>query len=375
MPTATKTKKQKTKVSTDLVIPQKTLANAIDTVIAAVPGRPSHPILADLLIEINQGFVFITAFDLSIGIRTVFAIEPSNLQRRFCIPAKIAQDIINRLDGDLGLSFDENQLILSTDSAQYKIPIVDAGEFPELPSIAGEPVELPANALLEGLRSTRFATSLDESKGVLRGVKIIGDVDSIELASTDGHRLSVWRGQSVGELDFVLPGKAIDTIIRKWSGETIALRVEDSQVQFDSDNLPITARLLEGQYPNYRQLIPKQFATVATCDRATLTQSLERVGIVAEAKNSIVVLSISDDAIVVSCDAADIGSAREEVECAIDGNGIELAFNVKYLLEGLKAMRCDRIVFHMNSPTSPVVVKPDGEGAMEYLVMPVMQRS
>jgi DNA polymerase-3 subunit beta len=155
----------------------------------------------------------------------------------------------------------------------------------------------------------------------------------------------------------------------------VRLTVDETQVHFDLGAQRLTTRLLEGQYPNYRQLLPKEFARTVTFDRRLMMQSLERVGVLASQKNDIIKISVDSTAqsIALSVEATEVGSGREEMPAKVTGDDLDIAFNVRYLLDGLRAMDVVEVTMHCNAPTSPVVFKPVG-GGLDYLVMPVQIR-
>jgi len=161
------------------------------------------------------------------------------------------------------------------------------------------------------------------------------------------------------------------------SSEPISLKFDRPQVIFELGDQRLTTRLLEGQYPNYRQLIPKQFERQVTIDRKQLMDALERIAVLADQKNNIVKLSLDPDqqSVAVSVEAQEVGSGREVVAAQITGDALDIAFNVRYLLDGLKALGTNEVQLQCNTATSPSIFVPLGEVQMTYLVMPVQIRS
>jgi DNA polymerase-3 subunit beta len=312
------------------------------------------------------------------------------------MPAKLLSDIVSRLpDGEIVLDEEagEQLVTLTSASGRYQVRGMGAEEFPELPTVdESEVTYLPIDLLSEGLRGSLFATSSDESKQVLTGVHIVSDADSLEFAATDGHRLSVVHALNteaetetetegkISEFDVTIPAKALrelERMLQMNAAAAVAVRFDQGQLVFEWENQRLTSRLLEGQYPNYRQLIPRQFSRQMTIDRRLFISALERVAVLADQRNSIVKLSINsvEQEVVVSVDAQDVGSAREAVQAQISGEDLEIAFNVKYLLEGLKVLNTSEVQMQFNTSTSPSVLTPLGGVKMTYLVMPVQIRS
>jgi DNA polymerase-3 subunit beta len=398
-----------------LVCTQSDLSTNLSLVNRAVPSRPTHPVLANVLLtaDAQTQQVSLTAFDLSLGIRTGF---PARVETdgEITLPARLLNDIVSRLpEGEIVLEDESGEVpfraTITSISGRYQVRGMGAEEFPELPVVEkGEAVFLPAEALTEGLRGSLFATSADETKQVLTGVHLrvqmvsTPDQDfncSLEFAATDGHRLAVVEFKSlvavvptqhgssleatgdVPQLEVTLPAKALRELERmlgmRSSSEPLAMHFDSGQVVFEWENQRLTSRTLEGQYPAYRQLIPRQFERQITLDRRQLLSALERIAVLADQKNNIVKFSIDsvDQEIDLSVEAQDVGSGRESLQAQISGESIDIAFNVKYLMEGLKALPSPDIQMQINTATSPAVLTPLGSLKMTYLIMPVQIRS
>jgi DNA polymerase III subunit beta len=378
-----------------LTCAQNQLNTHLSLVSRAVPSRPRHPVLANVLMvaDTDAQKVRLTGFDLSLGVQTSFEAEVEE-GGTLTIPAKLFSDIVSRLpDGDITLDDTESEALvtLTCSTGRYQVRGMGAEEYPELPTIDGDNVtHLPVELLLEGLKGSLFSTSSDETKQVLTGVHVTVEPESLEFAATDGHRLAVVQTSNADEnqienagdanFDVTVPGKTLrelERMIQMQQTESVALRFDKGQLIFEWSNQRLTSRLLEGQYPNYRQLIPKQFSRQLTIERRLFISALERLAVLADQRNSIVKISINSDdqEITVSVDAQDVGSGREKVAAQISGENLEVAFNVRYLLEGLKAFTSNEIQMQFNTATSPSIITPISGLKMTYLVMPVQVRN
>lgn len=418
-----------------LVCTQSDLNTNLSLVSRAVPSRPTHPVLGNVLLAADQETqqVLLTAFDLSLGIQTSFAarVEAGG---EITIPAKLFNDIVSRLaEGEITLEdklgeaaaqesggsiepLKEERLIVTLTSAsgRYQVRGMGAEEFPELPRVeAGVALHFPVEAFTEGLRGSLFATSADETKQVLTGVHLTVERDSLEFAATDGHRLAVVQttnqdtddsaaiasgvseqlskpADNTSQLEFTLPARALRELERMLGmrqSNTLTLHLEQGQIVFQGedqtleDSLPLryrlTSRTLEGQYPAYRQLIPRQFQRQITIERRQLLSAVERIAVLADQKNNIVKFSIDsvNQQLSLSVEAQDVGSGQESMSAEISGDSLEIAFNVKYLIDGLKALSTSDIQMQMNTADSPVILTPLGGLKMTYLIMPVQIRS
>ena len=385
-----------------LVCSQAELNASLQLVSRAVAGRPTHPVLANVLLtaDAGTGRLSLTGFDLSLGIQTTL---PAAVERSGAItlPARLFSDIVSRLSSDSPVTLDcptgEEQVELTSLSGSYQMRGMPAEDFPDLPLVqSGVPIRLDADALVRGLRATLFASSADESKQLLTGVHLRLDANGLECAATDGHRLAVLRlSHQLAEeapkefpvLDgepfaVTVPARSLRELERLLSGrpsaEPLSLFCERGQVVVLWADQVLTSRSLDGTYPGYQQLIPEAFNRRISLDRRAFVASLERVAVLADQHNNVVKIS-SDPTIgkvEIRADAQDVGRGSESLAATMEGEAIEIAFNVRYLLDGLKAMAVDQVVLQCNAPTTPAVLVPFGdESAFTYLVMPVQIRS
>ncbi|MBW4540070.1 MAG: DNA polymerase III subunit beta [Myxacorys chilensis ATA2-1-KO14] len=378
-----------------LVCAQNHLNAHLSLVGRAVSSRPTHPVLANVLLNADEETqqIKLSAFDLSLGIQTSF---PAQVEEggTLTLPAKLLSDIVSRLpEGDITLDNGSNDNYLTNltcASGQYQVRGMGAEEFPELPTIEdGEKTQLSAEALIDGLRGSLFAASADETKQVLTGVHVSVQSDGLEFAATDGHRLAVVHTLDQGDeqsarnessLDVTVPAKALQELIKmldRQGSNSVDVQFDQGQVVFEWTDQRITSRLLEGQYPNYRQLVPRQFAHQVSLDRRLFLSALERISVLADQKNNIVKMMLdgATQQMTLAVDAQDVGSGRESMPAQITGDGMDIAFNVKYLMDGLKAISTADVQIQLNTPTSPAVLSPIGALKMTYLVMPVQVRN
>lgn len=389
-----------------LICSQGDLSSNLSLVSRAVPSRPTHPVLANILLQADAqtNQVSLTAFDLSLGIRTSFSAEVLE-GGEIALPAKLLVDITSRLpEGEITLDDTSGDaggegiiLTLKPRSGKYQVRAMGAEEFPELPIVdTTEAIHLTTASLIEGLKGSLFATSSDETKQVLTGVHLTLKQDTLEFAATDGHRLAVLETtnelalsevekrpvEGSGQVEVTVPAKALRELQRMLaqhanSEETVAVYLDQGQVVFAWQNQRLTSRTLEGQYPAYRQLIPRQFERQVTLERKQFISILERIAVLADQKNNIVKLSIDNEnqEITLSCEAQDVGSGTESIPAQISGENIDIAFNVKYLMEGLKELPSSEIQMHLNQSLTPVIFTPLGGLKMTYLAMPVQLRN
>lgn len=358
-----------------------------------------------LVANAEKNLVTLTGFDLNLGMRTSFPAEVLE-EGTITIPAKLFNDIVIKLpEGDISIGFDQEELddnpLVAIESlfGKFQLRGVTGDEYPELPQVAKEDaLMLPITALTEGLKGSLFAASTDEGKQILTGIHLTRNLDTLEFAATDGHRLAVVKTTddkaeeeeeatdtniSVNEeqnFTMTIPARALrelEKILTTAKEEdSIALYVDDNQVVFELGSQNLTSRKLEGAYPNYNQLIPNKFERTMVVERKRLIESLERVSVLSDQKNNLVKFSLNPEQSLVylSVDAKELGSAKESVSAEFTGEGFEIGFNIKYLMDGLRALSSNEITFHFNGATQPVIATPLSGLQMTYLIMPVQIR-
>lgn len=370
-----------------LVCPQTELSAKLSLLNRVVPSNPSHPVLANILFTAETDRLGLAAFDLSLGVQVWIPAEVET-PGIVTLPARLLNDIVTRLpNAPVEISMDGLAATITCGQGHYQMQGIAAEEFPELPAIASDTsLKLPAGVLLEGLQGSLFAASSDEAKQLLTGLHVRVHEDFLELAATDGHRLAVVtasQGIDESEIDITIPAKALRELERMLGRQegVLALRYDPSQIVFEFESEQGTARLssrlLEGQYPAYNQLIPKQFERQMTVERSLFVGALDRIAVLAAQKNNIVKLKLdsANQQVGLSAEAPQFGSGEEFLPAQISGEDLDIAFNVRYLIEGLKAMGSREIQFQMNSETTPVVVSPLSGQTLSYLVMPIQIKS
>jgi len=382
----------------NLVCAQNDLSAKLSLLSRVVPANPAHPVLANVLLNAETGRLSLTVFDLSLGIQ-VWIPAQVDVVGSITLPARLLNDIVSRLpNSTIEINLEGLTVTLACASGHYQMQGIAAAEFPSLPEIENvEPLVLPVAALLEGLQGSLFAASADETKQVLTGLHLKTHLDHLEFAATDGHRLAVTTSSHAVDLagiDVTIPAKALRELERMLGRgtsnpeePTLALQFDPGQVlvELATHQGPdrLSCRLIEGQYPNYRQLIPQQFAWQVTVERQLLVGALERIAVLAAQKNNIVKIKVDPGTqrIALSAEAPQFGSGEESLPAQISNSAgeasqpLEIAFNVKYLLEGLKAMISSEVQLQFNTEVTPAVLSPLSGRKMTYLIMPIQVRN
>ena len=384
----------------EIVCNQNEFNYAIQLVSKAVASRPTHPILANLLLTADQGTnkISLTGFDLNLGIQTSFD-ATVNKSGAITVPSKLLSEIVNKLPSETPVSLDvddsSDNILIKSDRGSFNIKGIPSEDYPSLPFVeSGTSLNIDPSSFLKALKLTIFASSSDDSKQLLTGVNFTFNLKYLESAATDGHRLAVVLidnkenfdekedfASNEENLSVTIPTRSLREIEKlvslRSSENSIKLFYDKGQVVFISSNQIITTRTLEGSYPNYSQLIPDNFTKLFTFNTKKIIESLERIAVLADQQSSVVKIKLNEkDLALVSADAQDIGNASELVPVSFDFDQFDIAFNVRYLLEGLKVISSENVIFKCNLPTTPAVLVPeDNINSFTYLVMPVQVRS
>ena len=383
-----------------LVCSQAELNAALQLVSRAVASRPTHPVLANVLLTADAGTdrLSLTGFDLNLGIQTSLPASVDS-SGEVTLPARLLGEIVSKLSSDSPVSLSSDtgadQVELTSSSGSYQMRGMPADDFPELPLVEnGTALRVDPSSLLKALRATLFASSADEAKQLLTGVHLRFNQKRLEAASTDGHRLAMLTVEDAlqteitadesepDELAVTLPARSlreVERLMASWKGDDpVSLFCERGQVVVLAADQMVTSRTLEGTYPNYRQLIPDGFSRTIDLDRRAFISALERIAVLADQHNNVVRIATepATGLVQISADAQDVGSGSESLPAEINGDAVQIAFNVRYVLDGLKAMDCDRVRLSCNAPTTPAILTPSNDDpGLTYLVMPVQIRS
>jgi DNA polymerase-3 subunit beta len=386
------------------VVAQSDFSQALKVLARNYDKRAKHPVLLNVLLTAvpDTGKLVATVYDLGNNsgfIKQVSVDIAASVQSPGSITASVStlKDIVNGMPKTSAviLSFDpgdsEGKLLVSSDKgAAVKINTISADDFPSVPvtaSITTDSITFGVQSaeFVSGLGSTLFSASSDQAKMLLTGVNLQLAGNSLTFAATDGIRLSVLTLDDIvdteeTEFNFTMPAKILAEIARiigaKPKFSPVSFTVSKQDVTMVYGTYKVQFRLADGQYPNYRQLIPDNFKSVAVFDRLSLLTTLEQAAIVANAHNNVVKFEFTEVGATISAQAEGMMSFNESLTVIGNSPEITIAFNVRYLIEVLKTkvMGADKVKIQMNAPTTPAVLTPvnSNDGACyTYLVMPV----
>jgi len=356
------------------------LVNALSTATHALSARSTLPILEGILIETTANGLAITCSDGSMTISVTVPAEIAE-EGRIVMPGRLFLDVTRKLPaGEMLFSASVNMIAtLKCGGSRTTIAGKPADLFPQLPHIdETSRVELPQSLLRDMIQQTSFAVSTDETRKILTGCLLEIGGGEARMVALDGFRFAVRIAPIEGQdlsLSAVIPSRLLQELSKIVSGgdeDTVTLIFGGSQLMVEMENTRIFATLLEGEYIKYRQIIPASARTVVrVLDREQMVLCVERASLMArESKTNIVKLSITSDLMVITSNS-EMGDVYEEIQVETEGEGLEIAFNVKYMTDVLRAIGEDEFLMKFNSPVSPCVIAPTEGGAYTYMVLPL----
>jgi len=351
------------------------LAAALSVVARAISSRGAVQVLSGILVHADEGRLTLAATDMEISMRTSIAGEISG-EARVVVPGRLLTDLVKLLpDDSVTLTYDEGDGVLQISSGTHssRLNIFSAEDFPRLPPLDIPLQQVDAAALLETIDKVGRAASRDESRPVLTGVLVRFEGNQLIMAATDSYRLAVKETTleaAAPDLDAIIPARALQELARIAAGvEHIELGVHENYVIFSSGDAWLTSRRIDGQFPNYKQLLPETFEAEITIQRETLLEVVRRAGVMAQ-RNAPLRLRFADGELTISAQTQDVGEATESLPIDFAGEEIAIGFNPDFLRDGLEAVSSDAIQLKLINRLRPGLISSPDE-SFWYLIMPI----
>jgi len=352
------------------------LLEGLQQVQNVVSTRTTLPILSNVLLQAKEGAVHLTTTDLDVGVRGSFE---ANVDKTGAttLPARRLFTIIRELpSSEISVEVDgKNAASIRSGQSFFKILGLPEEEFPPLPKFEdAKMVTMRQKDLHDGLRKTAYAISTDETRYVLNGVLFSFKENKLTLVATDGRRLAMLDIElefpRSHEADIIVPTKAVTELQRllKDDGE-VKISVGSGQIAFDLNNTLLVSKLIEGNYPNYKQVIPSEAKERVTLERETFLNSLRRVSLLASDKSNSIKLNFSKNNIEITANTPEVGEARESLPVAYKGRDFSIAFNPEFLMAPLRNLTEDEVFFDLIDEMSPGVLKI--QTPFLYVLMPM----
>ena len=370
----------------NFIVSSSYLLKNLSSISGVITSNPVVPILENVLFEIENGNLLITASDLQTSVMVELQVE-SKENGSVAIPAKILIDTLKNLpEQPVTFSIDENNynIEINSDNGRYKLAGENSADFPKVPEISdGYSFTVNANTLALAIGNTIFSTSTDELRPAMTGVFFRLSSNSCTFVSTDGHRLVKYIRTDISgdevDHDMIIPRKSLNllkTIIPSDDKNDINIEFNASNAFFSNDNIKLVCRLIDERYPDYENVIPSNNSNSIEVDKTEILSSLKRISIYANKTTNQVRLKVSGSEILISAEDLDFSNeANERISCEHDGDDIEIGFNAKFLIEILSNIHSDKVIFKLSEPNRAGLVLPEDiedEEDLTMLVMPVM---
>lgn len=357
-------------------ISKETFLDGLQKVQHVVSSRTTLPILSNVLLVAKDGRLQLTTTDLDVGITGSVEADVEK-EGATTLPAKRLVSIVRELpSSEIEVSVDaKNHASIRSGPSFFKIIGLGEGEFPPLPDFSGaKDFKIPQGVLRDGLKKTSYAISTDETRYVLNGIFTSFKDGKMTLVATDGRRLAMVDADlefpASHETDVIIPSKAVQELQRLLgeSGDVI-VKLSDSQISFEIGDSLLCSKLIEGNYPNYRQVIPGDSNERVVIGRDALLETVRRVSLLSSDKSNSVKLVFSENKIEVTANSPDVGESKESMDVSYSGPDMQIAFNPEFLQAPLRALDADEVYLDLIDEMSPGVLRI--EGTFLYVLMPM----
>ena len=353
------------------------ILEGISIVQKAITGKSTNPILEGIYINTNKSTLTLIGSDMDVSIQT--SVDATIIEEgSIVIDAKIFGEIIRKLpNSTIKIETIENQLLkITCEKSVFDVVYMNTSEFPELPEINENlTISVNQNILKNMIKGTSFAIAQDETRPILQGILFEVKNKNLNLVALDGYRLAI-RNEFLDtdiDMEVVIPGKTLNEVskILEDVDNIVDITFTNNHILFNLEKTKIISRLLEGKFINYNSLLPQEHKLLVNINRQELQNAIERASLMAKDGNTnLIKLDLQQDNLIVTSNSQ-LGKVREEISIKLQGEGIKIAFNSKYLLDVLKNVEADEVIMKMTSGISPCVIEEKNNENAKYLVLPV----
>jgi DNA polymerase-3 subunit beta len=352
------------------------LAEAVGSAGRAATSRTGTlPVLAGVRMEVAGDTLVLTGTDLELTIRLTVDVGGER-DGSAVVPARLVGDIVKALpSGAVEVELLEEEVSISAGRSKFSVRPLSLDDYPTQAEPSDDAVTLPADVMSDALRQVVRAASTDDARAVLTGVLLAAEDDGLRMVATDSYRLAVRdlpdstvleSGQKV-----LIPGRALSELQRVMGdAQSLTVRLGEREATFEAGSTRLSTRLIEGEFPNYRNLLPSSYPNLLTFGKATMLEAIRRVKILAQ-DSTPVRLTLGGDTVQLTAITQDVGNATEEIDASYDGAEMTVAFNPDYLAAGIDAIDSDDVTLATMDPMKPAVLRGAGQDDYLYLLMPV----
>ncbi len=363
-----------------MLVDLRTLLNGLNTVSAALPSKTSLPSLSNILLETVGDQLRLAATDLDTTVITVIPATIST-QGSVALPGKKLLEIVRELSGsDVSITTSGSRTTISCDKSSFTLPSNSKESYPSLPSSVSESdsISLPLDIVKQAIRKTVYAVAgASEIRASLTGLFWKLNPENLEMVATDGHRLAKVNLISVNAdttMEVILAPKALNLLLKIDSDESVLMSSLGSQISFHIGSISIFSRMIEGPYPPYEKVIPQDNNDILKINREDLFSALRRMRIIANPATHQIMFTVERNRVILHAENTDAGEAKEEIDAVYDKDPLQIAFNGNLIMDILRNMSSEDIIFHLHDSSTAVIIKehePSDETDYLTLVMPV----
>ena len=359
-----------------LKVTKADILDSLQLVQNVVSARTTLPILANVCLNAEKSGITITGTDLEVSVRCGLEAKASKTGST-TLPARRLLSIMREMPEDtIEMEVDDKDVAtVKCGSSFFKIIGLSEEEFPPMPKFAGKyHYTMEQATLRDMLKRTSYAASMDETRYVLNGVLFSFKSKKLTMVATDGRRLALAENEmdfpKEAEMEIIVPTKAVSQLLHSLGDEgTVKIHAQEKQIAFEFGNILIVSKVIDGTYPNFRQVIPSQCEERVTIEREWFLTALKRVSLVTTDRSSSVKLAFAKNKLEISTNTPDVGEARETVTLKYAGKDVAVAFNPEYVMDPLRNLACDEVYMELIDALSPGVLKCDIP--FLYVLMPM----
>lgn len=372
----------------EFICERKELQGGVSLVERIVATRSTLPIIGNILFEAGKNGIRLSANNLEMGIALNIKANVTK-EGAVLLPAKTLSGIVSKLpDTQVGFKLGENGLVrISYDQSHFNLHSLPPDEFPALPKVKeGKIFNVDPAVITNMIKQTIFAVSNSEEKYVLTGVlvefgksNVAGDNSTLRMVATDGYRLAK-RGEKIegvggGESSVIVPAKALSEILRVLdgkSGKSAKMTLTNDQISLEYEDVYIVSRIIQGQFPDYKQVIPKKSSIKVILGTKEFLEAAERAAVVASGSANITRFEVKSGKLILSASTPDVGNIDEVLKAEVKGGEkTQVSFNIRLITDALRVINTEKVALEMNEGLSPGVLRPEGAGDYTYIVMPI----
>jgi len=360
------------------------LQKGIGIVEKAISQRTTLPVLENLYLDLSGNALRLRGNDLEVGIETTVGVNSAGIDGSILIRAKTFSSILSKIQSEIiDITVENsNRMIVKANKVDFEILCSSVDDYPVFPSIeSGSAFSVKTGTLKDLIRHTLFSVSFDETKQFLNGIFVKVESGVLYFVATDGYRLSLKKKSldtvNLPDFSLIVPYKAMNELNKILSGvsddDDIQVNISDAQVAFSCDKFLLISRVIKGQFPDYRQVLPKHSDNLFSVSRFAMVNACDRATIIASTSNNVVRLQFTDDNLTIKANAAALGDFKEQIDVSrLQGSGdVKIAFNVKLVLDGIRGIDSDDVRLEFNQGISPCVVRSVTDEDYVYIVMPI----